>query len=445
MKKVNRRNLFTLVLVLLLAAGMVVLLGRYLINGADWAGFAGNRAIYQNGRLTQGTILDRNGEVLYDAAEDSYNESQTIRTATLHVVGDREGKIATSAQMQFGELLCGFDPITGVSMGGNDLYLTIDADACAAAYQALSGYKGCVAVYNYQTGEILCLVSAPSYDPENVPVIEDGDSRYEGAYLNRVYSSSFTPGSTFKIVTLAAALENLADVTERTFTCDGDATVGGAVITCPRAHGTMTIADALAKSCNGVFGELAQELGEETMLEYIEEAGLLERHEISGITTGAGFVALEGNLGWSGVGQGQDLVNPAAMLRLMGAIANDGVPVEPRILLKSKSGPLNLLNDNFRSETGDRIWSEDLCDALAAMMRNNVLVTYGQERFGDLLVCAKSGTAEVGSGASHSWFVGFVDDDSQPYAFVAVAENAGAGSGVAANAAAAALNALVGE
>lgn len=442
MKKVNRRNLFTLALVVLLILGMGMLLFRYFTAGASWAGFSGNRAIYQNGRLTQGAILDRNGQVLYDAEEDSYHDNSLIRTATLHVVGDREGKIATSAQMQFGELLCGFDPVTGVATGGNDLYLTIDADACASAYQALNGYKGCVAVYNYHTGEILCLVSAPAYDPENVPVIEDGDGRYEGAYLNRVYSSSFTPGSTFKIITLAAALENLSDVTERTFACYGSTTVGGVEITCPRAHGTMTIADALASSCNGVFGALAQELGANTMEEYMKSAGLLDRHEISGIITGAGYAALEGDLGWSGVGQGQDLVNPAAMLRLMGAIANDGVPVEPRILLKCKTGLLG--NENFRAETGDRIWSEDLCDALATMMRNNVKVTYGQDRFGDLAVCAKSGTAEVGTGASHSWFVGFVDEDEYPYAFVAVAENAGAGSGVAANAAAAALNALAG-
>ena len=75
------------------------------------------------------------------------------------------------------------------------------------AYEALGGKSGTVAVYNYETGEILCMVSAPSYDPLNVPEDITTNDRYKGAYLNRFLSSTFTPGSVYKTVTLAAALE----------------------------------------------------------------------------------------------------------------------------------------------------------------------------------------------------------------------------------------------
>ena len=79
-----------------------------------------------------------------------------------------------------------------------------------------------------------------------------------------------------------------------------------------------------------------------------------------------------------------------------------------------------------------RLWSADTCGTLAEMLRNNVQETYGQSRFGDLPVCAKSGTAEVGQGkAPHSWFAGFVDSDTLPLAFVVLSENSGGGAEIA--------------
>ena len=78
------------------------------------------------------------------------------------------------------------------------------------------------------------------------------------------------------------------------------------------------------------------------------------------------------------------------------------------------------------------LWRADTCAALAEMLRNNVQTVYGQSRFGDLPVCAKSGTAEVEQGKTpHSWFAGFVASDTLPLAFVVLAENSGGGSSVA--------------
>jgi peptidoglycan glycosyltransferase len=424
---------------------MILLVYRYVVNGAQWAGFSGNKDVYSSGRLTRGAIYDRNGTLLYDAVTGSYNEDSVIRTSTLHVVGDREGKIATSVQTEFGELLCGFSPITGTSGDGNDLYLTVDAEINKVAYQAMGNYKGTVAVYNYLTGEIVCLVSTPSYDPDNVPTITDGDETYEGVYLNRFYSSTYTPGSTMKVVTLAAAIETLPDLYQQTFTCTGSTVIDGEVVNCAGVHGTQDIATAFANSCNVAFALLSDEIGGEALEQKVTEAGFLERHSVSGITTGAGYFALTGrdvDLAWAGIGQAEDLVNPCAMLRLMGAIANGGTPVEPRIL-GEKTGFLGI-SQTFSGETGERIWSASTCEALKTMMRNNVVSHYGQDRFGSLNVCAKTGTAEVGTTNPHSWFTGFVDDEENPYAFVVVVENSGSGSAVAGTVAATVLNALAG-
>lgn len=139
--------------------------------------------------------------------------------------------------------------------------------------------------------------------------------------MNRVLSSTFTPGSVFKVVTTAAAIEQLPDIFERSFTCTGSVKIGGDTITCPHAHGTMDFYSAFANSCNCVYAQLAVELGGETLERYARSAGLLESHDVSGIPTAAGSFdvgADDSNVGWSGVGQYDDLLNPCSLMMLMG-------------------------------------------------------------------------------------------------------------------------------
>ena len=155
MKQVKRRTWFCLLFTALLAIGASLFLARYLTHGADWASFRANKHIYsQSGQLISGAILDRSGNVLYDAASGAYSDDDNVRRATLHAVGDSAGNIATGAKTVFSGKLGGFNPILGTTGGGHDLYLTIDADLNAAAYKALNGRKGAVGVYNYKTGEL---------------------------------------------------------------------------------------------------------------------------------------------------------------------------------------------------------------------------------------------------------------------------------------------------
>ena len=283
MKKIERRTFVCLALTAALLLGLGLFVLKFFLFGGDWASFAANRHLYNsNGSLAVGRVLDRDGDVLSWVDEEGnrqYYANPTVRKATLHAVGDLSGSIGTSALVAFADQLSGYNFLTGADNPfgqGNDLYLTLDARLNYIAYEALNGHKGAVGVYNYKTGEILCMVSAPTFDPVNPPEIQDGDERYEGVYLNRFLSSTFTPGSTFKTITLTAALENIPDLRSRTFTCDGSTTVEGEKITCPYAHGEMDITDALASSCNGVFAQLAVELGEETMKEYVEKSGMLD-------------------------------------------------------------------------------------------------------------------------------------------------------------------------
>ena len=452
MKKIERRAFVCLALAILLAAGLAVFLVKYFLDGGDWASSAFNRHLYDSsGVLSSGTVLDRDGDVLSEVVDGrrTYYDGETVRKATLHAVGDLQGNIGTGALNAFADKLTGYDLLNGAfgAQRGSELYLTIDARYNYEAYQALNGHAGTVAVYNYDSGEILCMVSAPSYDPLHVPADIETSDRYKGAYLNRFLSSAFTPGSVYKTVTLAAALEEIPDLMDRTWTCEGSVQIGDETIVCSGTHGQQDIASAFANSCNVAFAQIAVELGAEALAEHTERAGLTDSYSISGLPTARGSFDFDGitdgQLGWAGVGQYQDLVNPASLMLYMGAIANGGRAAEPYLIEKTV-GALGLPSlPHFTTHTG-RLIEADTAEALADLMANNVTQTYGADRFPGMDICAKSGTAEVGEGQTpHAWFAGFLRGEETPYAFVVLVENGGGGSSVAGTVAARVLDVIV--
>lgn len=450
MRKIEKRAVLCLIIALALIAGLGLFCFRFVTNASDWAAYPYNRHMYSNsGQLLSGTILDRDGDVLTEVkdGERVYYPDATVRRATVHAVGDGSGYIGTGALTAFADRLSGYNLITGgySPLGsGRNLTLTLDAYLNVTAYNAMDGRQGTVGVYNYKTGDILCMVSTPSFDPENPP---DASSAEDGIYLNRFLSSAQVPGSIFKTVTLTAALENLPDLKDRTFTCTGETTVGGTVITCPKPHGKMDIESAFANSCNGVFGTLAAELGGDTMTKYVEQAGLTRRMSVDGIMTAAGHYdvseADKGQIGWSGVGQYTDTVNPCNMMAYMGAIANGGTAAVPRLILDITT-PSGIPTSWQRTEETDTLVQGGTAAQVKEMMKNNVVQTYGTDRFRGLDIGAKSGTAEVGGDKRpNAWFAGFLDDPEHPYAFIVLVENGGGGASVAGEIAATVLQACV--
>ena len=249
------------------------------------------------------------------------------------------------------------------------------------------------------------------------------------------------------IVGMAAALEEIPDLADRTWTCSGSVQMGDETIICSGTHGEQDIASAFANSCNVAFAQIAQELGPGTLEKYTEQAGLTGSYSISGLPTAKGSFDFDnitdGQLGWAGVGQYHDQVNPAALMIYMGAIANGGKAAEPYLILRTESA-LGLPSlPHFTTRTGTLI-SADTAAALADLMANNVTQTYGASRFPNMDICAKSGTAEVGEGQTpHAWFAGFLRGEETPYAFVVLVENGGGGSSVAGGVAAKVLDVIV--
>lgn len=458
MKMITRRGLFLLILIALFLGCLGFLTYSLIVDGNQWVMQPYNTHIYYNGELTgAGTITDRNGKVLAQTVDGKrvYNESKTTRKSTLHLVGDTKGFISTGVQNVYEAKLTGYNVLTGVysaiGNNSNDMELTVDADVCDVAYNALKDYKaGCVGVVNYKTGDIVCMVSTPSYDVENMPSDIDTNEKYEGVYINRLISGLYTPGSTFKIVTAICAIENIPDIDTRTFNCEGEYDAGGTPIECNAYHGKITFKEALAKSCNSTFAQIAIELGPEKLASTAKQLGLTSPVSISGdVTSSTGRFFLENGdandyVGWTGIGQGDTLVSPIEMLRLVGAIANDGKAVSYNVVdsLANKAGKALDLNFTKR-ET--QLLSSATAEKMQKMLRYNVEEQYGDYNYKGLNLCAKSGTAQIDEVDSHNtaWFVGFMQDEQNPYAFVVVVEYGNSGSQTAGPIANKVLQALV--
>jgi len=431
MKRVSRRTTALFALVWAIVLCLLIFFTQLAVKGERWALFSANGNIYAGGALLAGTLLDRSGEILNEPGVGGarlYSDSREIRTATLHAVGDAQGNIGTGALKVYAPKLAGYSRISGVyPRKGENVYLSIDAQLCRAAYKALSGRKGAVVVANYRTGEIYCMVSSPSFDPLNVPDLES--EKYEGAYINRAISSAYTPGSVFKLVTLAAAIENIPDLFERTVTGDGGETIGSDYVKCTGRHGAISIEDALAVSCNSAFAELSLELGAETLERYAKQLGLTESVSIDSIKTASGQFEKAGegsaDLAWSGIGQYRDTVCPAAMLRFMMAIANGGKAAD--LTLLRRSGIKALLPPPDK-----RILSAETAEKMSVLLSYNVYKSYGEANFPGLELYAKTGTAEVGGGKQpHAWFAGYITNEDCPFAFAVVVENGGSGRSAA--------------
>jgi peptidoglycan glycosyltransferase len=444
-----------MVLYLLLAAflgGLGYFLFQYVTNGSQWAMQPYNGHVYsENSTVKLGDITDRDGNLLASTEEGQriYSGDETVRRALLHTVGDPYGYISTSIQYTMRSKLSGYNIVTGLNdtifnRMGSDITLTVNQSACTAAYNALGGRNGAAILYNYETGEVLVKVSAPTFDPASIPEDLETNDAYKGAYLDNTLSATFTPGSIFKIVTAAAAMERWPDSwSSITYDCQGAAEFAGSDITClnGHAHGTQDMAAALGNSCNVYFAHLANELGADALEKKAKEMGFDVQFHLGSVSTAESTIDLTdvnaNQLGWAGVGQYTVLANPYHMMLLMGAIAEGGTYTQP--VLTQDSSLLDSLGGGSR-----HLVSSTVAQNLKTLLRGNVENYYGDWLFPTgMNVCAKTGTGEVGEDKGpNCWMVGFCDSTVYPYAFAVVVEDGSGGIETAGSVVSAMLSAL---
>lgn len=435
MNRVVGRSGILMILIIALTAGTFVFVLDYFANSDDWVMTEGSPHVYTDYSSVSGVITDRNGILLMDTTDGrKYTDHESLRKTIIHWLGDRQGNIYTPTISHYAAQLTGHSVINGLYVYGNDggkVTLTLSGKAQIAALEAMGDHKGTIAVYNYKTGQILCAVTTPTFDPDNVPDIAGStDGTWEGAYINRFLKGNYIPGSIFKIVTTAAALETIPDIQEQSFTCKGVTEYGIDKVTCLKKHGKLNLEEAFLNSCNCAFAQIAGQLGGETLQKYAQAMGITGKLSFDGVTTSAGSIQAEGEadvmVAWSAIGQHKDLINPCQFMAMVGAIANGGSGAMPYIVQSIDGGKWG----SYSAQTAysDPIVSPGTAEILGKLMRNNVENYYGDENFPGLTVCAKSGTAEVGGDKeSNSMFAGFVADEQYPLAFIVVVENGGFG------------------
>ena len=451
--KLIKRNIRAIVLVVLLMLGSLVGYGAYsLINfGNRWFSSAANvYARRQKSDVIPGRIYDRGGALLASSDETGkryYHKDRAIRSSVVHVVGDSANNVAYGVESFMAQYLYGFNDnyldrlrqaFSGGKRHGNDIRISIDAGLSSYIAKSFpSGKSGAVVVMNYKTGELLSLQSFPVFDPTNVTREVETDK--QKPFWNKATRWLSAPGSTFKVVTLAASLKGIPDVMSKTYECTGAFQVGDTMVTDAgmAAHGTINLKKAMEVSCNITFAKLALEMGDESLRKAAQAFGMDDYLLFTDLVVeNSRYPAtnrVNKEIAWTGAGQSALLLTPLHMAMITSAIANDGVMMEPKILLQASSD-----TGATKASLTPRVYKKPLqafeADVIADGMRR--VVTHGtgrQAAVPGLKVCGKTGSAQIaGQEETNAWFIGFLDEPDLPYALCIVVEDAGGGGQVAA-------------
>lgn len=340
------------------------------------------------------------------------------------------------------------DLITGRDPSGGNVVLTVDPQVQKVAYDAMNSrhYTGAVVAIRPQTGEILAMVSTPSYDPNplashNAQVQKDAWNQVtEGepsALVNRAISETYPPGSTFKLVDASAALQS-GFTADSPLTAASQITLAGTRTTLENFAGTpcgagptATMRDALARSCNTAFAELTAQVGEQRLRSQAEAFGIGEADTavpMPVVPSTIGNIPDVAALEQSGIGQRDVRLTPLQNAEIAATIANGGIRMAPH-LVKEIQGPDLTTLDTTEPERVGRAIPSNVARTLTDMMIGAENRTQGGGKITGVQIASKTGTAEHGSDPKntppHAWYVAFAPAENPRVAVAVLVEDGG--------------------
>lgn len=329
-----------------------------------------------------------------------------------------------------------FLPIKGEEIiersNGQDVVLTIDSDLQVQATESLKvaveanhATSGAAVVIEPQTGKVLAMANWPSYDPAGIIKV--------GTDLNSTYMSRYEPGSTFKTLMMALALDEGAIKQTDIMHCSGALTIGGHTMGCSHgAHGDVTLAECIAKSCNIAAANWALEVGHDRFVKYIKDLGLLNKpgldlpNEIGGLYNFKDY-AKRLQLANNGFGQAMN-VTPLAMASAFAVLGNNGVKMKPMLIQSVGSR-------EYQPKIDGQVLSRDSADFVKSVMVDTIEKDYGtgsKLRVPGYTLAGKTGTAQklkAGGEKGHvASFVGFVPAENPRAVVLVMVDNPKAGS-----------------
>ena len=342
------------------------------------------------------------------------------------------------------------------AIDGDDLVLTIDMTVQSIAEKYLTEAcidnvctdGGNVIIMNPKNGDILALASYPSYDLNspytiNIPELEanwdsiessEKSKQLQQMWRNKAISDTYEPGSTFKLVTASAAIEEgiVTDIDKVSFSCTGSINIAGTRIKCWRyynPHGSESLRLALMNSCNPVFIGLGQQIGVDAYYEYLEKFGLLEKTGIDLLGEANSIFLKKDKVGpveLATISFGQRFeVTPIQMIKMVGTIANFGKSITPRVAkvkINSQTGE----KTDFEIEEGSQAISKETAQKVLSMM--NSVVSEGTGKNAQVLgysIGGKTGTSEdgVNTGKYVTSFIGVVNTENPELVILIVLYN----------------------
>lgn len=410
-----------------------------------------NHTLAKESRTERGTISTYDGVILAQSVQQedgTYERVYPAGNLATHVVGYASTQFGTSGieaaendtlkgQQNYASWTDVLNSLAGIGGVGNDVTLTLNSKIQQAAQDALSGYAGACVVMDPETGAVLGMASSPTYDAADFAAeIEKANANPDGesTLLNRAIQTLYAPGSTFKIVTLATALEDGVASEDTVFSSPGTMDIGNAPVTNfnKNSYGDITLARATELSSNTVFGQLGVEMGAEKLVEGADKFGFNRKIDFT-LNTATSLMAepdemTKWELAWSAAGEPvnpQNHPSPAGPqatvleMALVGcAIANDGAIMNPYLVEgvynangeRSFTASPNKFLQAVSKETANRV--KDVLKGVVTDGTGTAAALPGVE------VAGKTGTAEKENG-NDSWFVGMAPADN-PRVVVAI-------------------------
>ncbi|HET7699672.1 MAG TPA: penicillin-binding transpeptidase domain-containing protein [Candidatus Limnocylindria bacterium] len=407
----------------------------------------------------RGAIVDSAGGVLAESVKSGNGYVRRYRDRTLaHVVGYASFKYGTAGiEAAYSDSLVGQDPADPLAswraryLGERDapgaVVLGIDPKVQAAAAGALAatGRRGAIVALDPRTGTILASASLPNFDPNQIvdPATEDVawqqvNGNADRPLIDRARSGLYPPGSTFKIVTGAAALESGVDPDAKVRVDDpwqADPSWGPYhVRSASRAHGDFTMSDAFRLSENIYFAKVGLQIGGQRLGEYAQRFGIgaAPRCDISaakGQLSGTGALDRPTLIADTAYGQGELLASPLQMALVAAAIGRGGVMPTPHYATEVRDAAGNTIRTIAPGAAGQVIRPDTaarVTQMLVAAVSGPGAFAFGAKIQG-VNVAGKTGTAENPQGSPHGWFVGFAPAEAPVVAVAVIIENAGQG------------------
>lgn len=443
--------------VFLFTALFAVLIGNItyiqVIKASEYQDMPSNNHTINKARfIKRGSIITADGLTLAESiqqADGTYARSYPNGNLAAHVVGYYSQQYGTmgientqndtlTGSKDYSSWQNALNSLAGISEPGNSVQLTIDSRIQRAAEQALAGRVGAIVALDPRSGAVLAWASAPTFDNANIQAAIEAANASGGAdtsMYDRATLALYTPGSTFKVLTLASALENGLATLDTTYDSPGRMEIGGADVVSigERGHGTISLAKAFALSSNTVFGQVADGLGAEKLVATARAFGYGQQLGLD-FTTAASVMPnpeemTEWELAWAGagqpVGQGHTPGPQATVMQnaLMAAtIANNGIAMNPYVVSQILAPDGTVLKTTRGRSLGQAVSSGTAAQVKQVMLDVVQNGTGSAAAIAGVKVAGKTGTAETNNANANSTFVGFAPYDTPTVAIAVVIE-----------------------